>query len=131
MKVNEMTLDECIAWLEEQHMPCTICKAPTLACCRASRALGACTAHDKFTPTLDGAAAAMPEGWELVRLSMETAPKTMYFAEGHAPNTDARWNSDHESQWRACIQTAYADTRILAEFRLSVACRMAMKEATR
>lgn len=69
------------------------------------------TSHP-FPPTLDSAAAAMPEGWS-------------YTSVWSADN-DWRCNAVRASDWKTAHGSGY--TEILARLRLAVACRMAMKE---
>lgn len=70
-----------------------------------------------FPLTLDGAARAMPEGWNIQIESCETADGRTQW--------DARaWRREPGDYTVACKN----DTRLEAEYRLAVACRLAEKE---
>lgn len=107
MNANEMTLEQCIAWLEveiqQQQLDALGPKARTEDYYRDP---------EKIPPTLDAIAGAMPEGWGWRRMCL--APV---------------WEAAQEGmRWTDGVHVKDTGDEKLDRARLAVACRMAMKK---
>jgi len=134
MSPNTMSLKDCQGWLAAQDGWFSPEAVPefvpdhqrAFAVGRWTREIGSegleFTSFHPYPPTLDAAAAAMPEGWYFM-LGMGL-PKDLggsgvgFWCDAFKPRED---NTN--------IRVA-ADTEILARFRLAVACRLAEKGTT-
>jgi len=109
MKPGTMSVDECIAFVQAKQVSKRNANYPA-----GTRPDCYYDEPDTIEPTLDAAAAAMPEGW---RIEMEQTNAGTFVVRGRTL-TDA---TRYRTQW--------GYTELLARWRLVVACMMAEKES--